>query len=147
MMIRSLFALALLLLAGGAVALPPSQPVSKPGEAVTEVEELTVTARKYNLNVTIGGDVDRQTMVTSAPVGVYCGGGQYRYERWGTFDQCWLLVAGRREVLLTASREGRHGVDWTVSWSGCEVYAGGAACRLTLRDDAAVSAVFSGRGG
>jgi hypothetical protein len=136
-------ALVLALGATAAAQTPGPAPVMKPGEAATEVEAITVTARKYNLNVTVGGDVDTSTMVTSAPVGVYCGGGQYRFERWGSFDQCWLLTSGRQEVLLVASREGRYGAEWTVSWTGCEPFAEGKGCRLTVTGDAVVSAVFT----
>lgn len=143
---RALVFLSALGVASAAIAQAPPQRI---GEEATEIEEVTVTARKVNLNLTVGGDVDPTTMVTSAPVGMFCGGGQYRFQRWGTFDQCWINVKPDREVLLIASREGRHRVDWTVNWTGCEPFGDGAGCRLFPTGDAVIAAEFHrlGKGG
>lgn len=121
------------LFGGGALAAQAAVP--------TEVDELTIVATAdVRLSVAAGGDIDQDTYVTSAPVGLACGGWMYRYSDPGR--QCWLRVRRNRPVMLSAQAPGRFGSDWTVEWSGCTPVAGGGVCELTPGDDALVAVVF-----
>lgn len=110
--------------------------------APTDLPPVTITASaEVRLSVAAGGDLDDDTFVTSAPVGVACGGWMYRHSQ-NPDRQCWLWVRRNKPVMLSAQAPGRFGVDWTVEWAGCTPVAGGGACELTPGDDAQVAAVF-----
>lgn len=111
--------------------------------AETEIEGVTVIATAdVRLTVAIGGQIGPDQVVTSAPVGLRCGGAEYQYITREN-RQCWLRVRRNSPVLLTAQGRGAFGRDWTVTWSGCQPVAGGAACELRPGDEAVVAAVFS----
>jgi len=115
-------------------------------QAPTDVDGITVyAATDVRLTLAIGGEITPGQVVTSAPVGMNCGGAEYRYSTREN-RQCWLWVRRNQPVILTAQGEGAYGRDWTVVWSGCEPVAGGPACLLTPKQEAVVAAVFS-RGG
>ncbi len=127
---------ALCLTSGAALAAPQSPP--------TEVDSLTVFASTdVRLTIALGGDVASDQMVTSAPVGIRCGGALFEYMNSDN-RQCWLWVRRNQPVMLTAQGRGVYGRDWSVAWSGCEPVAGGPACTLTPAGEAVVAAVFSG---
>lgn len=127
---------ALCLTSGAALAAPQSTPV--------EVDSLTVTASAdVRLTIALGGDVAVDQVVTSAPVGILCGGAMFQYTT-SENRQCWLWVRRNQPVMLTAQGKGVFGRDWTVTWSGCEAVAGGPACSLTPSGETVVAAVFSG---
>jgi hypothetical protein len=108
-----------------------------------EVDSVTIFApADVRLTLAVGGQVSRDHVVTSAPVGMHCGGDAFQYD---TDDnhQCWLWVRRNQPVILTAQGSGVYGRDWTVVWSGCEPVAGGPACTLTPKQEAVVAAVFS----
>ena len=128
------FGAALCLLSGTALA-APAQP--------TDVDGLTVIASAdVRLTVALGGDVTAEQVVTSAPVGIRCGGALFQYTNVEN-RQCWLWVRRNQPVILTAQGSGVYGRDWTVVWSGCEPVAGGPACTLTPKQEAVVAPVFS----
>lgn len=109
--------------------------------APTEVDSLTVTASaEVRVSLVAGGDIDDQTYVISAPVGLACGGFQYRHSKDPT-RQCWVWVRRNKPTMLAAQAPGRYGVDWTVEWAGCNP-VGGAACEVVPGDDVSVAAVF-----
>jgi hypothetical protein len=137
--LRSVFtagiAAALCLISGAALAAPASQP--------TDVDSITVFASTdVRLTIALGGDVTPEQVVTSAPVGIRCGGALFQYMNIEN-RQCWLWVRRNQPVMLTAQGKGVFGRDWTVAWSGCEPVAGGPACRLTPAGETVVAAVFS----
>jgi len=112
----------------------------------TDVDAVVVTAAaEVRLSVAAGGDMDDATFVTSAPVGLGCGGWLYRHSK-DPSRQCWLWVRRNKPVMLTAQAPGRFGSDWTVEWAGCTPVAGGAACELSPGEDAQVAAVFKRTG-
>jgi hypothetical protein len=126
---------ALCLTSGAALAATASQP--------TDVEGITVFASTdVRLTIALGGDVTPEQVVTSAPVGIRCGGALFQYMNIEN-RQCWLWVRRNQPVMLTAQGKGEFGRDWTVTWSGCEPVAGGPACRLTPAGETVVAAVFS----
>jgi hypothetical protein len=109
-----------------------------------EVDSLTVIASAdVRLTIALGGDVAPDQVVTSAPVGIRCGGAMFQYTT-SENRLCWLWVRRNQPVMLTAQGKGVFGRDWTVTWSGCEPVAGGPACILTPAGEAVVAAVFSG---
>lgn len=120
---------------------PAAAAISEP----TDVGSVTVIADlDVRLSVAIGGDVAEDTFVSSAPVGLTCGGSQYQYMAREN-RQCWLRVRRRSPIILTAQANGRYGTDWSVQWVGCEPIANGAACTLSARDEAQVAALFTRR--
>lgn len=124
---------ALLLSAGAAFA----------AQAGPEVDSVTVFApNEVRLTVAIGGELAPGQVVTSAPIGMRCGGAEYQFTTREN-RQCWLWVRRNQQVMLTAQGHGAYGTDWTVAWSGCEPVAGGPACKLTLGGETVVAAVFS----
>lgn len=127
---------ATLLLSGAALAQSaPPRP--------TDVDAVTVLASPdVRLTVAVGGDMAAETFVTSAPVGLNCGGASSRYDHKAN-HQCWLWVRRNRPVMLTAQASGRFGADWSVQWVGCEPVANGAACQLSPKEEAQVAAVFT----
>ncbi len=128
-------AAALCLASGAAPAAPASQP--------TDVDSVTVFASTdVRLTIAIGGNVTPDQVVTSAPVGIRCGGALFQYMNIEN-RQCWLWVRRNQAVMLTAQGKGEFGRDWTVAWNGCEPVAGGPACRLTPAGESVVAAVFS----
>jgi hypothetical protein len=113
--------------------------------APTDIDSVTVVAdTDVRLSVAIGGDVAEDTFVSSAPVGLICGGAQYQYMTREN-RQCWLRVRRKSPIILTAQANGRYGTDWSVQWVGCEPIANGAACTLSARDEAQVAALFTRR--
>ncbi len=109
----------------------------------TVVDSVTVTAdTDVRLSVAIGGDVAADTYVSSAPVGLSCGGARYQYMTQAN-RQCWLRVRRKSQVILTAQANGRYGTDWTVQWVGCEPIANGAACMVSIQDEGQVAALFT----
>lgn len=114
-------------------------------EAPTEVEEVQVRAQRLNwlLTFTIAGDVDEQSIVGSAPIGLNCGGEFFRWAKTIANRQCWLRVDHKTRVLLSAADKGRYGVDWTVQWIGCTPLANGTMCEMTVTKDATAGAVFT----
>ncbi len=137
MLRRSMFAAgcgaALFLFAGAASA----------AQGGTEVDSVTVFApTDVRLTLAVGGQMAPDQYVTSAPVGLRCGGAEYQYDT-SENRQCWLWVRRNQPVMLTAQGRGAYGQDWTVTWSGCEPVAGGPACLLTPKQEAVVAAVFT----
>lgn len=129
-------ALALAVMSTSALAATAAEPV--------DVDSLTVFASPdVRVTVAIGGDVSVDQVVSSAPVGVRCGGAMFQYTNVEN-RQCWLWVRRNQPVILTAQGKGVYGRDWSVAWSGCEPVAGGPACTLTPSGEAVVAAVFSG---
>lgn len=129
-------ALALSVMSTSALAATAAEPV--------DVDSLTVFASTdVRVTVAIGGDVSVDQVVSSAPVGVRCGGAMFQYTNVEN-RQCWLWVRRNQPVILTAQGKGVYGRDWSVVWSGCEPVAGGPACTLTPSGEAVVAAVFSG---
>lgn len=125
---------ALSLFAGAALAAQGATP---------EVDSLTIYApTDVRLTLAVGGQMTRDQVVTSAPVGLHCGGDEYKYET-AQSHQCWLWVRRNQPVVLTAQAHGAYGADWTVAWSGCEPVAGGPACIVTPSKEAVVAAVFT----
>lgn len=109
----------------------------------TEVEGVTVRAAPADrlLSVTVGGDVRQNSVVSSAPLGMNCGGVTFQYLR-GPYRQCWLRVRRGQDAVLTAGDDGAYGRDWIVEWVGCEPRAGGPACTVTMSEDRQIAAVF-----
>lgn len=132
--VATIAAAGLLAGAGGAVA-----QVSGKSDEVSAVE--VSASLEVKVSVAVGGDIGPRTFVSSAPLGIDCGGSAYRFTS-EELRQCWLWVRRKRETLLTAQAEGRFGTDWTVQWTGCEPIANGAACRLTPKIETNVAAVF-----
>ena len=138
-----------LLLAAAPAALAQTQPADvyapKVEAPVTEVEDVQVRAERLNwlLTFTISGDVDEQSIVGSAPIGLNCGGEFFRWAKTIANRQCWLRVNHKTRVLLSAADKGRYGVDWTVQWVGCTPLANGSMCELTMTKDATAGAVFT----
>lgn len=129
-------ALALSVMSTSALAATAAEP--------TDVDSLTVFASTdVRVTVAIGGDISVDQVVSSAPVGVRCGGAMFQYTNVEN-RQCWLWVRRNQPVILTAQGKGVYGRDWSVVWSGCEPVAGGPACTLTPSGEAVVAAVFSG---
>lgn len=140
MRLRTLLAAGL----GAALCLTSGAALAAPQLPPTEVDSLTVFASlDVRLTVAIGGDVSVDQIVSSAPVGIRCGGAMFQYTNLEN-RQCWLWVRRNQPVILTAQGKGVYGRDWTVVWSGCEPVAGGPACTLTPSGEAVVAAVFSG---
>lgn len=140
MRLRTLLAAGL----GAALCLTSGAALAAPQLPPTEVDSLTVFASlDVRLTVAIGGDVSVDQIVSSAPVGIRCGGAMFQYTNLEN-RQCWLWVRRNQPVILTAQGKGVYGRDWTVVWSGCEPVAGGPACTLTPAGEAVVAAVFSG---
>jgi hypothetical protein len=119
--------------AGAALAAPSATTV----DGVTVVADLDV-----RMVMAIGGDVDANTYVASAPPGLACGGAQYQYMTQEN-RQCWLRIKRKAPVILTAQASGHYGSDWTVQWVGCQPIANGAACTLTAQDEVQVVALFT----
>lgn len=129
-------ALALSVMSTSALAATAAEPV--------DVDSLTVFASTdVRVTVAIGGDVSVDQVVSSAPVGVRCGGAMFQYTNVEN-RQCWLWVRRNQPVILTAQGKGVYGRDWSVVWSGCEPVGGGPACTLTPSSEAVVAAVFGG---
>ena len=76
---------------------------------VAEADEVQVRAERLNwlLAFTISGDVDEQSIVGSAPIGLNCGGEFFRWAKTIANRQCWLRVNHRTRVLLSAADKGR----------------------------------------
>ena len=94
------------------------------------------------LTVALAGDMTEQTFVTSAPSMLNCGGAQFRFEK-GEARSCWVWTRRRKPVLLAAQANGRYGVDWKVTWTGCQPIDTGAVCQLTPEAETLVSATIS----
>ncbi len=94
------------------------------------------------LNVALAGDMTEQTYITSAPSMLNCGGAQFRFQQ-GEARSCWVWTRRKKPVLLAAQSNGRYGLDWKVSWTGCEPIDSGAVCRLTPEAETLVSATIS----
>ena len=137
---RELIAIAFVVAMAPGLARAQGAAADKGVNEVAAVEVLP--SLDIKLSVTVGGDVEARTFVSSAPAGMDCGGAAYRYAT-NKVHQCWLWVRRNREVMLAATAEGLYGKDWTVAWSGCEPVANGAACRLTPRLDSNIAAVFT----
>ncbi len=132
-------ALGLALLLTPSLALAQSAGADDP----VNVDAVTVSVSPdVRISVVIGGDVDFATTVSSAPLGINCGGGDYQYTTKEN-RQCWLWVRRHHPLILTAQVDGRYGQDWTVSWIGCEPAAGGAACTLDPKVETEIGAVFT----
>ncbi len=111
--------------------------------ATPTVSELEITAAAdVRLSVAAGGDMDPKTYVVSAPVGVTCGGAEYRYVTQEN-RQCWLWVRRNSEVVLTAQSTGGYGSAWTVEWVGCKPIGNGSACVLNPSVETSVAALFT----
>ncbi|ATQ42305.1 hypothetical protein [Caulobacter mirabilis] len=111
--------------------------------AAPTVSELEITAAAdVRLTVAAGGDMDPKTYVVSAPVGVTCGGAEYRYVTQEN-RQCWLWVRRNSEVVLTAQSTGGYGSAWTVEWVGCKPIGNGSACVLNPGVETSVAALFT----
>ncbi len=133
-----LIAAGLCLLAGGAEAATAASPAPP-----TDVDGVVIVAdTTVRLSVAVGGDINDNTYVTSAPSGVNCGGAEYRYQTREN-RQCWVRIRRRTPIILTAQNNGRFGVDWTVQWVGCEPIGNGAACTLSAQDESQVAALFT----
>lgn len=114
-----------------------------PAAAPTDVDGVVVVADiDVRLSVAVGGDVDENTFVASAPAGLTCGGVQYQYMTRED-RQCWLRSRRKTPIILTAQNNGHYGVDWTVQWVGCEPIGNGAACALSAQDESQVVALFT----
>ena len=124
-----------LLVAGAALAAPVAAPTDLDGVVV--VADIDV-----RLSVAVGGDVNENTFVASAPAGLTCGGVQYQYMSREN-RQCWLRSRRKTPIILTAQNNGHYGVDWTVQWVGCEPIGNGAACALNAQDESQVVALFT----
>lgn len=138
-------AVCLALLLAPAAALAPSAALANgvDSDQPSYVDPLTVTASPdVRVSVVVGGDVDFETTVSSAPLGINCGGASFRYTTKEN-RQCWLWVRRHHPVILTAQVDGRYGQDWTVAWIGCEPTAGGAACTLDPTVETEIGAVFT----
>lgn len=122
---------------------PSASTVVVPDE-VTEVTEVVVRSRApdWLLTVTVAGDIGEHTFVSSAPIGLNCGGEQFQYFKTVANRQCWLRVRDNRKVLLSAQENGRFGETWTVEWHGCTPLGSGAMCEINSREDAQVGATF-----
>lgn len=151
----------LLVLATMFIALPPATPppaaaAAPPNrnaprieaDSATELAGVTVTGRAADrlLSVTVGGDVRQNSVVSSAPLGMNCGGVTFQFLR-GPYRQCWLRIRRGQEAVLTAGDDGAYGRDWIVEWVGCEARAGGPACITRMDEDRQVAAVFRRAGG
>ncbi|HYF23103.1 MAG TPA: hypothetical protein VD929_06865 [Caulobacteraceae bacterium] len=100
-------------------------------------------AKEWLLSVTQGGDIGEMSYVDSAPAGLNCGAGVYKYlSKRAATDRCWLRVRHKRSVVLSATDQGKFGVDWTVQWVGCRPRGDGALCELTMTQDASVGVEF-----
>lgn len=138
--IAAFMALALVLSGAPGLAAAPVAP------DVTQVDSITVTAgADVRLTVAVAGDVGPDVVVTSAPIGLNCGGALFQYTPREN-RQCWLWVRRNRPVVLAAQGLGRFGVDWSVQWVGCEPLANGAACQATPAAETEVTAIFSRTG-
>lgn len=124
-----------LLATGAALAAPVAAPTDLDGVVV--VADIDV-----RLSVAVGGDVNENTFVASAPAGLTCGGVQYQYMSREN-RQCWLRSRRKTPIILTAQNNGHYGVDWTVQWVGCEPIGNGAACALNAQDESQVVALFT----
>ncbi len=124
-----------LLAAGVAMAAPAAGPTDL--EGVVIVADIDV-----RVSVAVGGDINENTYVTSAPTGLTCGGAQYQYMTREN-RQCWLRTKRKTPVVLTAQNNGHYGVDWTVQWVGCEPIGNGAACTLSAQDESQIVALFT----
>lgn len=112
-------------------------------DAPVDVSSVTVApSAEVRISVVVGGDVNFQTTVVSAPLGINCGGAAFQYTTKEN-RQCWLWVRRHHPVILTAQVDGRFGQDWTVTWIGCEPTAGGAACTLDPTVETEIGAVFT----
>lgn len=109
----------------------------------TEVTGVTVTGRAADrlLSVTVGGDVRRDSVVSSAPLGMNCGGVTFQFLQ-GPYRQSWLRIRRGQEAVLTAGDDGAYGREWVIEWVGCEPRAGGPACVVRMDEDRQVGAVF-----
>ncbi len=125
------------------VALSLVAAAASAASVANEVDSVTVFASTdVRLTVAVGGQMTPDQYVTSAPVGIRCGGAEFQYDPRAN-HQCWLWVRRNQPLVLTAQGRGVYGQDWTVVWSGCEPVAGGPACTLTPKQEAVVAAVFS----
>jgi hypothetical protein len=113
------------------------------GAPATDVREVTVTALRTDrlLSFVISGEVDDKTYVSSAPIGINCGGPAFRYQP-NPVRQCWVRVFNEKTVLLGATAPGKYGVDWTVAWTGCKPVNDGSMCEVVLTEDATAGATF-----
>ena len=121
--------------------------VASPASAQTEVSEVQIWAdNTVFLRIDVSGDAGPKTVVVSTDVvGLNCGPDAYK---WTPHEnrQCWAWVQKNKTVRLGArGMNGAFGKDWSVTWTGCEVLDDGKACRIVLRDEATVGAVFKGQ--
>jgi hypothetical protein len=134
---------ALFLTLGAAFAAGAQTPVDRGGGA--DVDSVTVYAPlDVRITIAIGGDITPEQVVTSAPVGIRCGGATFQFTT-SENRQCWLWVRRNQEVILTAQGRGAFGDAWNVVWSGCQPVAGGSACQLAPNRETVVAAVFSNK--
>ena len=128
--------------AAGVILLLAMQAIPS-GDEPTVVAGVEVRAGRPDrlLTVVISGDVAQQTFVATAPLGMNCGGAEFQHNR-DRNRQCWLRARRGSEVLLGATGRGAYGRDWTVDWVGCRPLSNGSICRVVLREDMVVGAVF-----
>jgi hypothetical protein len=114
-----------------------------PSEGTKVVQEVEIKALRTDrlLSFVISGDVDDKTWVSSAPVGINCGGPAFRYQP-NPVRQCWVRVFNEKTVLLGATAPGKYGVDWSVAWTGCKPVNDGSMCEVVLTEDATAGASF-----
>lgn len=135
------FAPAAVLAAGVLLGLSP--PALAAPDAPVDLSGVEVAADvSVRLTVALAGDMTDQTFVTSAPSMLNCGGAQFRFQQ-GEARSCWVWTRRKRPVLLAAQSNGRYGLDWKVSWTGCEPIDTGAVCRLTPEAETLVSATIT----
>jgi len=127
-------------MAGHAVAGEDPVPPSEGTKVVQEVEIKALRTDRL-LTFVVSGDVDDKTYVSSAPVGIYCGGPAFRYQP-NPVRQCWVRVFNEKTVLLGATAPGKYGVDWSVTWTGCRPINDGSMCEVVLTEDATAGATF-----
>lgn len=129
------------LAAAAALVATPAMAAGSP--APTDLEGVTIVADlDVRIVVAVGGDINTDTYVASAPPGLACGGAEYQYLTREN-RQCWLRIKRKTPIILTAQANGHYGSDWTVQWVGCAPIANGAACTLSAQDEVQVVALFT----
>lgn len=133
--------LAAMLMAGA--LLSAAAPAMAAPDAPVDLSGVEVAADlSVRLTVALAGDMTEQTFVTSAPSMLNCGGAQFRFEK-GEARSCWVWTRRKKPVLLAAQANGRYGLDWKVTWTGCQPIDTGAVCQLTPEAETLVSATIS----
>lgn len=100
--------------------------------AATVLPDVMVEARDPLITVTVLGDVPVEVIVRSAPIGVRCGAGAFRYDRYEAPRLCWIRRPHEDVVRLTAEGLDKLGPGWAVDWDGCDPQPDPLTCDVSV---------------